>query len=237
MTDLEQLLDVQAHDTRIDQLRHRRATLAEIAEIADAEKRVEAEERRRAEADQRRATLAAEQRRLEHEAGSARERISSAEAALYGGAISNPRELQALQDEIASLNRRVGLLEDDEIAVMEQLEPVEAAIAEHDARIVEERATIDRLRDRLSVAEAEIDVELDAEQAARAVAVAAVPDALLGEYEAIRARAGGIGVARLSAGVCGGCHLRLPAVEVDRIKKLPPDALAHCEECGRLLVR
>ena len=38
-------------------------------------------------------------------------------------------------------------------------------------------------------------------------------------------------------GSCGGCHLSLSAVDVDRIKKLPPEAPAYCEECGRLLAR
>jgi hypothetical protein len=36
---------------------------------------------------------------------------------------------------------------------------------------------------------------------------------------------------------CQGCHLALPAVEVDRIRKLSVDEAVHCEECGRLLVR
>ena len=60
---------------------------------------------------------------------------------------------------------------------------------------------------------------------------------LLAEYDELRKRSGGIAIARLVGGSCGGCHLRLPAVDVDRIKKLSPDAPAHCEECGRLLAR
>jgi hypothetical protein len=60
---------------------------------------------------------------------------------------------------------------------------------------------------------------------------------LLTEYDELRKRSGGIAIARLVGGSCGGCHLSLPAVDVDRIKKLSPDAPAHCEECGRLLAR
>ena len=237
MSDLEHLLDVQAHDTRIDQLRHRRATLPERAELAEAEQAVARAQKVRADVDAQRAALAADQRRLEHEVASAKERIAGAEQALYGGTTANPRELQAFQDEIASLNRRVSLLEDEELGVMEQLEPVEAAVAAHDAEIDAGSAAAESLRARASAAEAEIDVDLDVEQAARVEAAAAVPEALLARYEAIRSRAAGIGVARLTAGVCGGCHLRLPAVDIDRIKKLPPDELVECEECGRLLVR
>jgi predicted nucleic acid-binding Zn-ribbon protein len=48
---------------------------------------------------------------------------------------------------------------------------------------------------------------------------------------------GGIGAARLQGATCLGCNLGLPAVVVDRIRKLDPDEVVHCEECGRILVR
>jgi uncharacterized protein len=47
---------------------------------------------------------------------------------------------------------------------------------------------------------------------------------------------GGIAVARLVGTNCGGCHLTLSAVELDRIRHEPGDAVVICEECGRLLV-
>lgn len=64
-----------------------------------------------------------------------------------------------------------------------------------------------------------------------------VPETLAAEYEKIRSTSGGVAVAQLVGGQCGGCHIRLAAMELDRVKHLPPDALVHCEECGRLLVR
>jgi hypothetical protein len=60
---------------------------------------------------------------------------------------------------------------------------------------------------------------------------------LIDEYEMLRTRLGGIGAARLEGGRCLGCNLSLSAVEVDRIRHEPPDAIVHCEECGRLLIR
>ena len=44
-------------------------------------------------------------------------------------------------------------------------------------------------------------------------------------------------MARLSGNRCEGCHLTLSAVDVDRIRHLPPDEHAYCTECNRLLVR
>ena len=38
-------------------------------------------------------------------------------------------------------------------------------------------------------------------------------------------------------GRCSGCHLALPATEIDRIKREAPDTIVLCDQCGRILVR
>jgi uncharacterized protein len=120
---------------------------------------------------------------------------------------------------------------------MELVEPVDA----ERARLTGERERLDaegaRLRTALGEAESELTAELAAVQAERETAAAEVPDELWPEYDKLRARFGGVGIARLVGSTCQGCHLALPAVEVDRIRKLPLDEAVHCEECGRLLVR
>ena len=64
----------------------------------------------------------------------------------------------------------------------------------------------------------------------------AVPQQLLGTYERLRARLSGVAVARLIGGRCDGCHLTLPAVELDRIRHESAGTLEYCEQCGRILV-
>jgi uncharacterized protein len=73
--------------------------------------------------------------------------------------------------------------------------------------------------------------------AERADIAAAVDAELLERYEGLRHDLGGIAVARLVGTNCGGCHLTLSAVELDRIRHQPDDVVVLCEECGRLLVR
>jgi predicted nucleic acid-binding Zn-ribbon protein len=93
------------------------------------------------------------------------------------------------------------------------------------------------LRAAIAEAESAIDAELASEEAARVAASEAIPADLLALYEELRARLGGIGAARLVRGSCTGCHLALPATEVDRIKREPPDVVIRCDQCGRVLVR
>ena len=87
------------------------------------------------------------------------------------------------------------------------------------------------------MAEAEIDAELDRVLAERAEMVGGLDPAVIERYEQLRHDLGGIAVARLVTGHCGGCHLALSAVELDHIRHEPPDALVLCGECGRILVR
>jgi len=231
------LLAVQEHDTRTDQLNHRIETLPLRAELAQLEVDVRAVDDQLGITQRRRDELGRSQQRLEDEIASLSERANQAEKQLYSGSVTNPRELQALQDDVASIRRRIGQLEDDELEIMELVEPVDA----ERAQLTGERERLDaegaRLRTALGEAESELAAELAAVQAERDAAAAEVPDELWPEYDKLRARFGGVGIARLVGSTCQGCHLALPAVEVDRIRKLPLDEAVHCEECGRLLVR
>jgi predicted nucleic acid-binding Zn-ribbon protein len=79
--------------------------------------------------------------------------------------------------------------------------------------------------------------EVDEVTARRGEASSGVAPELLDEYERLRGLLAGVGVAKLVGNRCEGCHLTLPAMEIDRIRHLPPDEKVYCDECGRLLVR
>jgi predicted nucleic acid-binding Zn-ribbon protein len=237
MSRWETLLSVQDHDTHIDQAVHRRSALPARGELTAVMERIGAIEKERADIEARHHDLSRDQQRLEDEITTLNDKAAQHDKALYSGSITNPRELQAMQDEIAALKRRIGQLEDQELELMEQIEPLDADLS----RLAQEREAADAsataLRAGIAEDEVAIDAELDRLRAARATESAAIEAELLSEYETLRSQNGGIGIARLVGGSCGGCHLGLSAVEVDRLKKLPPDAPAHCEECGRLLAR
>jgi len=237
MSRWDALLKVQEHDTTVDQLNHRKRTLPARAELDQLMARVAGVESKATEVEAQRAELGKAQQRLEDDISLITDKAKDHDKTLYGGTISNPRELQAMQDEIAALKRRIRQLEDQELELMEQIEPLDAELT----RLAAERDAIDESGGSLRASIAEDEISIDAELAAvlaeRDVVAADVEPELLAEYEAMRPKMGGIAIARLVGGSCTGCHLSLPAVEVARIKKLPPEEPARCEECGRLLAR
>ena len=237
MTRWDTLLTVQEHDTHADQLIHRSQTLPARAQLTDVEGKVAKVDAEIAEVDERLGALGRSQQRLEDEIASLRMRAGQADKQLYSGSTNNPRELQALQDDIESIKRRINKLEDDELDVMEATEPVDA----EKAVLVGRRDKLDEqavaLRAELAETETDIEAELAGVREQREIAAKAVPEELWAEYDRLRASLGGIAIARLVGSTCQGCHLGLSAVEVDRIRKLSLDEPVHCEECGRLLVR
>jgi predicted nucleic acid-binding Zn-ribbon protein len=230
------LLDVQAHDTRLDQLHHHHESLPAREERDAAARSLASIEARLAAETATRDDLARQQKKIDDEVELLKEKRSGFDAKLYGGTVTSPGELQDLQKEIDSLSRRISSLEDDEIEIMEQVEPVEASLVELRAGVDQARAALADSELRLTAAEAEVLAEIEAETAQREAALQPVPPELLAEYTSLRGGRGGIGVARLTGSQCGGCHLTLSAMEVARMRKLPEGEVGHCDDCGRILV-
>jgi hypothetical protein len=237
VTVYEQLLEVQALDLSLQQLTHRRANLAERAALEVNASQRSGVEAQRGEVDVTHRELVRRQHLLEDEINGVRGRAETHEATLYSGSVNNPRELQALQEDIESLRRRQRVLEDEDLEIMEELEPVVAQLAEFDAQLAALDVAGSELAAALEVAAADIDAEIAGLRTQRDSVADGVANEALADYEQLRDQFGGVGIARLEGNHCGGCHLALSAVEVDRVRKLPGDARVVCEECGRLLVR
>lgn len=233
---LDLLLEVQAADLAADQLRYRRESLPERAAFRERRAALEDLDRQLSVLRGRAGELDRSQRRMEDEISSMEAKAADSERRLYSGAVNAPRELQALSDEVEALRRRQRRLEDDLLDVMEQAEPIGAEIP----RLVEERGRVaaeaEQLQQAIVEQEEGIGRELAEQEATRAAAAAGVPTDLLRTYEQLRKRFGGVGIAQVDAGRCTGCHLGLPAVELDAVRRAPEGTIVRHEECGRILV-
>jgi uncharacterized protein len=231
------LLELQDHDTAIDQLRHRRSSLPERAALHAVDEQHAALAAGAQDVQGQRDELGGRQANLEEQIEASKRRRSELEQRMFGGQVTAARDLQAMDDEVRHLNRHVSDLEDREIEVMEALEPLDADLKTSGAEQAALEARGDELQAAITSAEAEIDGEIAGQITARAEAAATVPGELLAAYERLRTKLGGTGAARLVGNSCGGCHLTLPAMEVDRIRKAAADAVITCDQCGRILVR
>ncbi|MBV9665600.1 MAG: hypothetical protein JOZ37_16655 [Actinobacteria bacterium] len=233
--ELERLLEVQEHDTALDQLRHRRATLPERAQLADLETRAKAVQAQIAEAAAARDEVAQRQDGLEADLAATEKRMKEIDQRLFSPT-AGVRDMEAMNDELSSLKRRRSSLEDQVLETLEAREPLDAAVEKLEAGLAEIELEGAAVAELLAQGETVVDAEIEVEQGKRDEVAAGLSEQLAQQYERLRSRLGGIGAARLVGTSCTGCHLTLPATEIDRIKKAPPDAFFTCDQCGRILV-
>jgi len=230
------LLDLQALDSTLDRLAHRRRTLPEIeqadelagrvAQLADDVVLVETED----------SDLGREQSKLEGDIDIVRTRMQKDQERLDTGQVSSPRELENLQSEIESLKRRQSDLEDEELEIMERREAVQTRADELKAERERLAETLTETEQRRDTTFAEIDAESEKTSQQRAELSTSIPGELLTLYEKVRASSG-VGAAALHRGRCEGCHLQLNTTDLNRLRDAAPDEVVRCEECRRILVR
>ena len=121
--DQRRLLDLQAIDTALAQLAHRRRSLPELAEIETISREISALDGERSRAQVAVDDLDRDISRYEKDIEQVRARKDRDQTRLNaGGAL---REIEGLQHELATLNRRQSELEDAELELMEQRETAE----------------------------------------------------------------------------------------------------------------
>lgn len=231
------LLDVQQLDSRLDQLRHRLRTLPQLAEL-DGLQRTRADLQQRAGAARTAVEdLGRDQRRADADVEQVKARRKRDQDRIDQGLVNSPKDLERMQHELVSLERRISDLEDAELEVMERLE---TAQGEYDtltaelARVEEQIAATTAGRDQEASGVEEEMVEVAAK---REEAATDMPEDLMRLYARLREQKGGVGAAALHRRRCTGCSLELNAADLGVIAKAPSDEVLRCEECSRILVR
>jgi predicted nucleic acid-binding Zn-ribbon protein len=230
----DDLIELQRLDTTADQLAHRRTRLPERDPAAAASAAVQQADRRRAEIRQRLDELDRAIEALEQEGRTLTAQRDRLQTQLK--TVISPREAEALMSELDALHGRHGALDDRELEHLEEQSALADELAALDAEEPSRRSIADAAREALAAAEAVIDAELDATRAARSVIADRLDAGVLGQYQRLRERMGGVAVSTLDGKRCTGCHLDLSASELDQVRATPPGELTDCPECGRILV-
>lgn len=231
------LLELADIDAELARIAHRRRGLPEHAEIIRLESR-DAELRDSVAAMTAKSSdMSREQAKAEADVEQVRSRIERDRQRLDGGMISSPKELENLQSEIQSLQRRQSDLEEIVLDVMERRETNQASLGSattERASIENELASVIAARD---AALADLDEHAAGASARRIQVVEGIPGDLVELYDKLRAQHGGVGAAALRQRRCQGCNLTLNTVDVNAIRAAAEDEVLRCEECRRILIR
>ncbi len=239
MSKLSQLLEAQELDLAGDRLAERRRSLSELESLRLSLARAGELDEAHRQLGVRREELGRAEHSLDEEVATIARKAKEVEDTLYGGTVRSSKELTGLQTELRQLREKQSGLEEREMALLEQIEQVgRDTEANRLARTQCDRDTRD-ISNALRTVESEIDGELEQLAAQRREKVGDLPEAIVAEYERLRGKEKmtGRAAALLVDGGCGGCRVKLPVLEYNRMKAKPEDTLLTCPRCARVLVR
>jgi predicted nucleic acid-binding Zn-ribbon protein len=230
------LLVVTELDAELTRLAHRATHLPEQQRYQELEAQQRAVSDRLAVVSIAAEDLDAQIAKLESEVDTVRQREDRDRGLLNSGAVGDPKQLEELQHELGTLERRQANLEDTLLEVMERREQLAGEQAGEQAALDVVQADLAVAGQQRDAVLAEVERNRTDTAARRAEVAAGLDGELLKIYERQRA-ASGIGAGRLQGGRCGACRIELDRGELARISAAPDDDVLRCGECGAILLR
>lgn len=154
---------------------------------------------------------------------------------MYSGAITNPKELSAVEKEIVTLKVQQSDLDSRVLELYEAVEKLKSAAdagkvaleeAEKRARMAIKKEAVEKER---------LETELAQLTKERTEKVSRIEDSmLLSRYEQAKKRTCTTGAALVDDGKCGACHMSITSFMMRDL--YTKDEIQRCENCGRILI-
>ncbi|MDE3099632.1 MAG: hypothetical protein KGJ88_09165 [Verrucomicrobiota bacterium] len=142
-------------------------------------------------------------------------------------------EYRALANEIENCKGEIRRVEDGEIELMEQAENGQKELAQAAAAMAAADKNSENEIAQLDQREQNLKKELEMLEAGRAELAAAVEEPVRNRYERLFRSKGDNVVVGVAHGVCGGCHMKLPAQVLVTCRS--QKQIVSCINCGRIL--
>lgn len=185
--------------------------------------------------ERRKEHLAAERalRQVEQAVEQLRIKIEQVEGNLYNGTVRNPKELQDLERELASLKRQLTALEEQELEAMIRLEEAESAKAASDRALIETQAQWQVKIQTLEEEQANLQKEMEKHRAEQKAILATVPPDQQKLYHQLRQQRRGVAVTTISENSCAACGAILSPALQQAVRS--GNQVTLCPSCGRIL--
>ncbi len=230
MEPISHLLDLQEIDLQIlkaeKSLAETTAKLTDDSELATARARA-------AELQAKVEELDGGRRAIERTMEELEQKLTAVDKRLYGGTVTNPKELSAAQEERAFTVTHQGDEEDRLLEVMVASDEAEVGL-EQATEVLEgiesskpaEQTELHDLEQRLTAELAEL-------RERRKEYVPLISARLMATYDSLRRSKGGVAIARVERKMCEGCRIALSTAELQRAKSATD--VVQCSSCGRIL--
>jgi uncharacterized protein len=226
---IEKLLVLQDRDRKIHRVQHELAHISPERESLRA--RAAATQSQLESAKNRVKQIESERKRLELDVEAKKSQIEK-----YANQQLQTRkneEYKALAHEIEMAKEAIFKIEDQEIVLMEQAEAAQKEVIRATTDANEAKKLVEDQVAQLNQREENLKKELAELQTSRAEIASAVDESARNRYERLLKSKGDNVVVGIAHGVCGGCHMKLPAQILVHCKS--QKEIIACNNCGRIL--
>jgi predicted nucleic acid-binding Zn-ribbon protein len=212
----------------------RQRRLNEIATALENSEIVQTAQKRVDNAENALRPLRAKMKDLELEIQSNVQKTKATEQRLYGGTVKNPKELQDMQQEIASLQNWHGELENRLLEAMVAVEDAESEEADSQANLESVTATWERDHQDLLDEKTQLEQQVaDLKQQHKNALTHVTPDSLK-TYTSLKTRKNNQPVAAMNGRTCAVCGIEQTSALAQEVRR--GAVLVYCEGCERILV-
>lgn len=227
---IDLLKELQDIDTQLDQFRGELAQVRlEIGERSALDRRTEEV----ASARTRLARLETDQRDLELQAEVHRAKIAADEKRLYGGTVTNPKELEALNHDVAQARRQLSPLEDRILELFDQTDEAARLRSGLEATLNRETAEWNQRQTQAHQRTEQLEGLVASTETRREAVASQIDGPTRSLYDRLRQQKGGTAVALVLQRTCQACRVGLtPAIE--QRSRIGAE-IVTCQSCGRIL--
>jgi predicted nucleic acid-binding Zn-ribbon protein len=229
-TELQRLWKLNQIDSGLVEIRQRAANL-DVGKKLTAE--LEELKKQDAEIGGKARKLAADLTDLELTQKGIDDKLKKIDKQLYGGSVVNPREVENLEKEVASLKRQRDVNDEKILGLWDVLPPAKEAAGKIESKIAEKQKQLAERKKAALIEKATLESEFERLTKLRPDAARGINPGLMKKYDGIRQRMGGVGMAETTRkNACGGCGTLLPERMVQSLKD---EKVVTCESCHRIL--
>ncbi len=167
----------------------------------------------------------------ERELAGITEQVKNMEAKLYGGKVTNLKELEQIKSRYDAERKEIADREEIILEKMGHCEELAQSIAHHENMLVSLKKNHKQKQLETAQAIHEINTALEELDRRLESLLGTIRPEILSRYNEL-SRKMALPVAKVSKGICGGCHRSLPTASI----KANQTELLYCDNCGRILI-
>jgi len=224
------LYRLQRVDSQVDQIQARLQTIQRTLENDEALRA--ANEHFNAAADKHK-NAERTMKLSEAEVQKQRIKIEQTETNLYGGKVHNPKELQDLQKDVASLKRYLETLEERELEAMISAETAEKELQTAKTDLERVQSNLKEQHKDLTQESETLRKNLERLHSERQAVVTDIAGQALSVYEQLRKQKRGLAITTIEDNSCEACGTTLTASQQQTARST--SQLFRCPTCGRIL--